>query len=60
MSLAEALAKLSEYCTCGVTKARDEGFTCVGVDWVCAKCRKPTRMYTQNVILPRVLKEHEK
>lgn len=58
MNLAQALQQLANFCTCGTKKARDEGFTYNGVDWVCAQCNQPTRMYANNVILPRILKEH--
>lgn len=60
MDLAQALANLDDVCRCGANKTRNDGFTHIGADWVCGRCRKPTRMYTQNVILPRILKEHGK
>jgi len=41
------------YCTCRPDPKT--GYTKLGDDWVCASCDKPTKMYAEKVILPRIL-----
>lgn len=43
------------YCTCGTKRSRQDGYTRLNDmnDWGCGRCRKPTLLFLQNVILPR-------
>lgn len=43
------------YCTCGTARSRQDGYTRLNDlnDWGCGRCRKPTQLFLQNVILPR-------
>ncbi len=44
------------YCEC--LRNRVQGWTKLGEDWVCTKCRKPSRLWMEKIYMPRFLKEH--
>lgn len=48
---------MAPYCEC--LRNRVQGWTKQGDDWVCAKCRKPSKKWLEKVYIPRLLENNK-